>query len=104
RHAFDAERAREVARILTNQTSIVTRVDTAIEMKDDVEKVESLTSQQFAALKGVFDLGRVGIVGPAGSGKTLLAIWRLRALLEMDRRALFVCFNKDLAAVLRGQN
>lgn len=104
RHAFDAEGAREVAKILTNQTSVVTRVDTVIEMKDDVEKVESLTSQQFAALKGVFDFGRVGIVGPAGSGKTLLAIWRLRALLETDRRALFVCFNKDLAEVLRGQN
>lgn len=103
-HAFDAEGALEVARILTNQTCVVTRVDTGVEMKEDVEKVDSLTSQQFAALKGVFDLGRVGVVGPAGSGKTLLAIWRLRALLEMDRRALFVCFNKDLATVLRGQN
>ena len=96
--------ANKIAKLLTSSPFQVTRADTAEERSADVDKVSELTRQQFAALRGVFDLPRVAVLGPAGSGKTLLAIWRLRALLEQDRKALYVCFNKDLAAYLRKLN
>ena len=43
------------------------------------------------------------MVGPAGSGKTLLALSRLRALLDEDVYAIFVCYNVNLAEQLRKQ-
>lgn len=94
----------KIADLLTSHPFIVMRTDTADDRAIDIDKVTQLTRQQFAALRGVFDLPRVAVLGPAGSGKTLLAIWRLRAVLEQDRRALYVCYNKDLATHLRKRN
>lgn len=103
-HAMSAHVAGKIAAVLTSHPFVVTRADTAEERAADVEKVAELTRQQFAALRGVFDLPRVAVLGPAGSGKTLLAIWRLRAILEQGGKALYVCYNKDLAAYLRKLN
>lgn len=104
RDAFTPSVAEQVAQLLTSRPFAVTKADTQQELHDDVAKVEELTAQQYAALRGLFDIPRVAIVGPAGAGKTLLAIWRLRALVAEGRRALFVCFNTDLAALLRRRN
>ena len=71
---------------------------------EDEYDIDELTRQQFAALRGAFELPRVAIIGPAGSGKTLLAIWKLSALLEEGRKAIFVCFNKALAESLKVQH
>jgi superfamily I DNA and RNA helicase len=101
---FTASVAEQVAQLLTSRPYAVTKADTLQDLQDDVAKVEELTAQQYAALRGLFDIPRVAVVGPAGAGKTLLAIWRLRALVAEGRRALFVCFNTDLAAVLRRRN
>ena len=101
---FTTDAALQVAQILTNRQFAVAKTDTVHEMQDDIQRVDELTAQQYAALRGVFDLPRVAVVGPAGSGKTLLATWRLRALLEEGKRALFVCFNKDLAAIQRARD
>jgi hypothetical protein len=101
---FTADMAGRVAGILSNASFRVTARDVPLDANDDTTDIDDLTRQQFAALRGAFELPRVAIVGPAGSGKTLLALWKLDALLEEGKRALYVCFNKALAEHLRQAN
>lgn len=101
---FTADIAKEAGRILTSQPFVVDQVDTPSDVREHAAQIDQLTRQQFAALRGVFEFTKVAVTGPAGSGKTLLAIWRLMALLEAGKRALYVCYNKDLAAILRRRN
>ncbi len=99
--AFDKGVLAEVCRILTSQPFKIAKADTSFEVRQDIDGIETLTRQQFAALQGIFAFPRVAVTGPAGSGKTVLAIWLLQALVEEGKRAMYVCFNKDLAAALR---
>lgn len=99
--AFDSKAARIVSMLITSQPFRVVKADTSLEVREAVRGIEILTRQQFAALQGVFRLPRVAVTGPAGSGKTVLALWRLQALLEEGKRAVYLCFNKDLARALR---
>lgn len=101
---FDKDAMDRIARILTSQPFAIERADTPSDVRQDLELVENLTRQQFAALRGIFEFPGVAVTGPAGSGKTLLAIWRLQALVEAGRKALYVCFNKKLAEALRRRN
>jgi thymidine kinase len=98
---FNAATIEKVAEILTSRPFAVVKADTHTDVQDDLELIEKLTRQQFAALRGVFELPRVAVTGPAGSGKTLLAIWRLQMLVEAGKKAQYVCFNKKLAEALR---
>ncbi|MDC2888716.1 hypothetical protein [Psychrosphaera algicola] len=82
---FSRELASDAAKILTNQRFRVVKVDTELDANEDEDDIEELTRQQFAALRGAFELPRVAIIGPAGSGKTLLAFWKLSALLEEEK-------------------
>ncbi len=102
--SFTEDFAGRAAKILTNQHFRVVAVDTELDTVEDENNIDELTRQQFAALQGAFELPRVAIIGPAGSGKTLLAIWKLSALLEEGRKAIFVCFNKKLAKWLRNKH
>lgn len=99
--AFGTAVCDDVAGILAKLGFRIHSVDTEMEAQEDDHTIDQLTRQQFAALKGAFELPRVAILGPAGSGKTVLALWKLKALLEEGRRALYVCFNKALAEYLR---
>lgn len=94
----------KIATMFSNGRFLVKAVDTPLDAQEDVRDIDELTRHQFAALRGAFDLPSVAIIGPAGSGKTMLALWKLAALLEEGRRALYVCFNKALAECLRFQN
>jgi hypothetical protein len=98
---FTKDLADKASIILTNQRFRVVAVDTELDVREDENNIDELTRQQFAALRGAFELTRVAIIGPAGSGKTLLAIWKLSALLEEGQKAIFVCFNKALAVSLK---
>lgn len=91
----------EVSRLLTSQPFSVVKVDTPLDVRHDIDGVELLTRQQFAALQGIFNLPRVAVTGPAGSGKTVLAMWLLQAMVEQGKRAAYVCYNTDLATMLR---
>lgn len=101
---FTQEFSNRAAETLTSQRFRVVSVDTELDSHEDEYDIDELTRQQFAALRGAFELPRVAIIGPAGSGKTLLAIWKLSALLEEGRKAIFVCFNKALAESLKVQH
>jgi thymidine kinase len=101
---FSGSTIDKIAEILTSQPFAVSKVDSGIDVRDDVLKIDTLVRQQFAALRGVFEFPRVAVVGPAGSGKTLLAIWRLQALLEDGKKAMYVCFNSKLAESLKSRN
>lgn len=82
----------------------VQKVDTEEDVSNDLNKIEQLTRQQFASLKGLFQLPNIAIIGPAGSGKTVLAMWRLKALAEQGKRAIYVCYNRTLSESLRLNN
>ena len=82
----------------------VQRADTSEVVGSDSGKITELTRQQYASLKGLFDLPSVAVIGPAGSGKTVLAMWRLKALIDAGHHAIYVCFNRALAESLRFLN
>lgn len=89
---------------LKNRRFHVYKADSGESVADDSDRIEQLTRQQFASLKGLFQLPNVAVVGPAGSGKTVLAMWRLKALIDQGKRAVYICYNRALAASLRMQN
>ncbi|MBO1111839.1 nuclease-related domain-containing DEAD/DEAH box helicase [Bordetella petrii] len=101
---FSADTAKRASIILGNLGFSVESIDSGADAREDTDNIEKLTRQQYAALKGAFELPSVAIIGPAGSGKTTLAIWKLSSLLEEGRRAIYVCFNKALADDLRRKN
>lgn len=62
-----------------------------------------LTETQAQVFEGLYVQDRVLVEGVAGSGKTFLALHRASAFAREGKRTLFVCYNKELAAWLRGQ-
>lgn len=82
----------------------VQKVDTGEDVVSDIGRIEQLTRQQFASLRGLFQLPKVAVIGPAGSGKTVLAMWRLQALIDQGQQAIYVCYNRTLAESLRLRN
>ncbi len=98
---FTKDYANRSAELLTNQRFKIVAIDTELDVEENAIDIDELTRQQFAVLRGAFELPRVAIIGPAGSGKTLLAIWKLAALLEEGKKAIYVCFNTALAESLR---
>lgn len=90
-----------IADVLKNRGFELSKVDTGEDVADDSERIDLLTQQQFATLRGLFELPKVAVIGPAGSGKTVLALWRLQALIDQGERAVYVCYNRALADSLR---
>jgi len=101
---FTDQIALKFSQILSNSRFIIQSVDTPLDIREDINDINQLTRQQFAALRGAFEIQSVAILGPAGAGKTMLALWRLEAMIEEGQKALYVCFNKFLAEWLRHQN
>jgi hypothetical protein len=54
------------------------------------------TEEQFAALDAMADNERVLFTGPAGTGKTVLALEATRRASDAGKKVLFVCFNRLL--------
>jgi len=61
------------------------------------------TEQQFEALDQMSMNDRVLFSGPAGTGKTLLAIEAARRSAEAGRRTLLTCYNRELGRWLQDQ-
>lgn len=64
------------------------------------KRLLELTETQAQVFEGLYVQDRVLVEGVAGSGKTLLALYRALAFAREGRRTLFVCYNKELAAWL----
>jgi hypothetical protein len=67
------------------------------------EEIRHYTEAQFEALDHMRRMPRVVFDGPAGTGKTLLAIEAARRARAGGRRALLLCFNRPLAEWLHEQ-
>ena len=61
------------------------------------------TSEQFGALDAMEENPRVTFAGPAGTGKTLLAIEAARRGSDAGRRVLLLCYNRLLGRWLQNQ-
>src|SRR5262249_14700306 len=68
------------------------------------DELTRFTQEQFAALDAMEANARVAFEGPAGTGKTFLAIEAAQRAAVAGRRVLFLCFNRMLGDWLRAQN
>ena len=67
------------------------------------EELRRFTEEQFEALDAMERNPRVVFAGPAGTGKTLLAIEAARRSRAAGKRVLFLCFNRPLRVWLADQ-
>lgn len=82
-------------------------VQIRLRLKDRVSEARDaiieLTNRQIDAFAQLRLMRRLLVLGPAGSGKTILAMERARQLAEEGYSVLFLCFNKLLAEYLSSQ-
>jgi len=67
------------------------------------EKLKQYTQEQFVALDAMQVNPRVVFNGPAGTGKTLLAIEAARRAIRDDKKTLFLSYNKFIAQWIKTQ-
>ena len=67
------------------------------------KELVAYTTEQFGALDAMEANPRVAFVGPAGTGKTLLAIEAVRRGADSGRKVLLLCFNRLLGKWLETQ-
>ena len=67
------------------------------------ESLKKYTAEQFAALDAMQTNPRVIFNGPAGTGKTLLAIEAARRAMVEGKKTLFLCFNKNISIWIEKQ-
>ena len=79
-------------------------IRTPLKLRFDEEdrKIVELTNDQAWVLSFVLHRHRAAVTGPAGSGKTLLAVSVARQLAAGGRRTLLTCFNRRLGDHLAG--
>lgn len=65
------------------------------------EQIKKFTEEQFQALDYAEMNDRVAYIGPAGTGKTFLAIETTRREAESGKKVLFLCYNEMLGDSLR---
>lgn len=71
--------------------------------KEREEELKRFTEEQFEALDSMAANPRIAFAGPAGTGKTFLAIEAARRAAASGDRVLFVCFNRLLGDWLKSQ-
>lgn len=67
------------------------------------EKLKQYTREQFIALDAMQANPRVVFNGPAGTGKTLLAIEAARRAVQQGKKTLLLCYNKFIARWIKSQ-
>ena len=96
---FGAEGMQAVAMALGFRVEIRTPLKLRFDEED--KKIVELTSDQAWVLAFVLHRRRAAVIGPAGSGKTLLAISVAKQLATTGHRTLLTCFNRRLGDHLR---
>lgn len=81
--------------------SVEVRIPLKLAFDEEERKIVELTDRQSWVLSWVTNRDRAAVVGPAGSGKTVLAIGVARDLAARGKRTLLTCFNKKLAEHLK---
>lgn len=72
----------------------------ALDLEEGERAIVRPTRAQIHVLDVLRREPRASVVGPAGSGKTVVAVEKARRLAEAGLRVLFVCFNAPLEAAL----
>lgn len=67
------------------------------ELEKDEEQLVTLTTQQQVVLDGLSDNRRLAVRGGAGTGKTMLGLWRAVEYAKEGFDTLFLCFNRQLS-------
>lgn len=67
------------------------------------EELARLLDEQLELLNALADNERVLVVGPAGCGKTFMALEAARREVALGRRGLLLCFNRAIAEHLRAE-
>lgn len=74
-------------------------------LKNDLDRIEkkiaTLTEEQFDVLDQMSDNARVLISGPAGSGKTVLAMELAERSFYMGKDVLYLCYNRSIAQYVK---
>jgi hypothetical protein len=77
------------------------RLPLRLRFDEEDKKIVELTDDQAWVLAFVANRTRAAVTGPAGSGKTLLAVQLARRLADRGRATLLTCFNRRLGEHLR---
>jgi DNA polymerase III delta prime subunit len=72
-------------------------------VKRVIEEIKFFTEEQFVALDAMQSNRQILFVGPAGTGKTLLALETVRRASVQKSKVLFLCFNRILGSWLSEQ-
>ena len=88
--------------LLAKKFTLQLRLDRVLEQ--DESSFVILSDQQFQIMEGFSEHERLAIAGPAGSGKTILAVEQARRFASCGKvPVLFCCFNSPLAKYVRGR-
>lgn len=74
--------------------------DWALERDDRGEQVRRLTEDQFRTLDLLRHAHRFSVLGPAGSGKTFIALEQARRMTASGKRVALLCYSRGLARFL----
>lgn len=96
---FGAEGMDELGQALGFRVEIRTPLKIAFNEED--RRIVELTDQQAWVRSFILHRRRAAVAGPAGSGKTLLAVGIATRLADEGHRTLLTCFNRLLAEDLR---
>ena len=70
------------------------------QITEETRELVQLTTAQYSVLDHLRGVRRASIGGPAGSGKTMLAVEKARRLVQEGFRVLLLCFNQPLSRYL----
>ena len=93
---------KEIVKFLMPKFEIVESISSYA--REEKESYIQMTSRQGAVLHFLQEQPMAAIHGPAGTGKTLLAVQKAKMLAEQGKKVLYLCFNEFLFNHLRNSD